>query len=271
MANVSQVGNVPDDVFISRAESAAQLAEDAAALAAAAQAAAEQALADTLAALAAQTLGDHADTTFGALAVDDNIQWNGSAWINAPSTFASHADVDLTGLATDDVAQYNGSQWVPVSLAAAAGAVPLAGGTMSGLLILSGPPTVADGAATKAYVDGLAGLTPPYDIGVFFNGVPGDSEDILRFKCVRAFRLFAGLSNSRAEALVAATAATTVSIRRNGVQVGTVNWAMGATDATFTLAADVDYAQDDTLELIAQATADATLEDISITLIGNLL
>jgi len=36
--------------------------------------------------------------------------------------------------------------------------VPMAGGTMTGLLILSGPPTVANGAATKAYADAMLPL-----------------------------------------------------------------------------------------------------------------
>jgi hypothetical protein len=39
-------------------------------------------------------------------------------------------------------------------------AVPLTGGTMTGLLTLSGPPTAANGAATKAYADAKLGEAP---------------------------------------------------------------------------------------------------------------
>lgn len=48
---------------------------------------------------------------------------------------------------------YGGVTWCPGVIS---GFVPTNGGTMTGLLLLSGPPAVASGAATKGYVDGVA-------------------------------------------------------------------------------------------------------------------
>lgn len=45
--------------------------------------------------------------------------------------------------------------------ATATNAVPMAGGTMTGALVLSGDPTLALHAATKQYADGVAGLVTP--------------------------------------------------------------------------------------------------------------
>ena len=49
---------------------------------------------------------------------------------------------------------FNGTQWT--ALADSAGYLPLAGGTLTGKLTLSGPPTNPLDAATKAYADGVS-------------------------------------------------------------------------------------------------------------------
>ena len=73
---------------------------------------------------------------------------------------------------------FNATQWTAVaSMSDLTGYLPLAGGTMTGLLTLSGPPSSPLNAATKAYVDGspfllLAGgtltgaLTPSQTAGI---------------------------------------------------------------------------------------------------------
>lgn len=68
--------------------------------------------------------------------------------------------INITGLANGDVLVWNSasSEWQNVSPGDAASPyVGKAGDTMTGLLILSGPPVATNGAATKGYVDDLIG------------------------------------------------------------------------------------------------------------------
>jgi hypothetical protein len=270
MANVSQVGNVPDDQYVSRAETAAQLAEDAQVAADAAAAAAQQAYADTVAALALQNIGDHNDTTIAALSAGDLLKWNGSAWVNETVALDELSDVTAPSPSLNDALSWNGSAWVPANVAAITGALPISGGTMTGTLTLAGDPVLAAEAATKSYVDNALTGDSPYDFGIFFDGVPASLEDIFRVVCVRNFYLRQNLPVSQGFSRVAATAQTDFDIQKNSVSIGTIRWAAAATVATFIFAADVPFTSGDRLQIIAPATADLTLEDISITLAGVL-
>lgn len=112
-------------------------------------------------------------------------------------------------------------------------------------------------------------VTFPYDLGAFFPGKPAASQLMGRIAAVRAFDLPAGLVGSVASSGTASTAATSISLLKNGTAFGSVAFAAGATAATFSAASAVAFAIGDTLSIQAPATADATLADISITLTGT--
>jgi len=267
MSNVSQVGGVPDDVFISRAEQAAQLAEDAQAAAEAAQAAAEQALADTLAALAAQVMDDHADVSSASAANGELLIYNGSNWANQLLAITGLSDVDTTGVVADDLLSWNGSNWVPVDRDTASGDfLPLAGGTLTGSLTLPADPTAALEAATKAYVDAQFSTSAPYDLAAYYEGVPGDAQVLFKFEIIRDCYLLSGLPISRVTAGVAATGAVSLDIKKNGSNIGTIDFAAAGTVATFTFATSTNFNAADDIEIVNAGTADATLADLAITL-----
>jgi len=266
MANVSQVGGVPDDVFVSRAEQAAQAAEDAQNAAEAAQAAAEAALAATLAALAAQIIEDHADTSIAAKANGDVLFYDGANWINRPYLVGDITNVDLTGLVVDDVLAWDGANWVRTAVAAISGALPLTGGTMTGKITLDGDPTVALHAATKAYVDAQFSTSAPYDLASYYEGVPSDGLVLFKFEIVRDCYLLQNLPISRVTAGVAATGAVSLDIKKNGSNIGTIDFAAAGTVATFTFATSTNFNAGDDIEVVNAGTADATLADLSITL-----
>jgi len=278
MPNVSQVGGTSDDVFVSRAENAAVLAEDAQAAAEAAQAAAEAALAATQAALAAQTLDDHADVSVPAPTNGQVLTFQTGVWVaedlppgSGISQLSQLSDVDTSGVADGNLFSYDSGsgEWRPVARSTLS-FLPLAGGTVTGPIVLPGAPTAALQAATKAYVDTRFVTVNPYDLAVFFDGIPGADADVLRFTAGRAFFLPAGLANSAAHARVSATAAYSLEIRRNGVAIGSIDWALGANAATFTFASNVQFSAGDRLAIVAPPTPDATLEDVGITLAGTI-
>jgi hypothetical protein len=118
-------------------------------------------------------------------------------------------------------------------------------------------------------------LIPPtgvvnINLGTFLQGVLSDSEKLFTFVATEEFTLPEDLTGSLAYAEVAPTGAATITILVNAVSKGSVNIALGANAATFTFASPVVVAVGDRLQLVAQATADATLADIAITLRGNL-
>lgn len=107
-----------------------------------------------------------------------------------------------------------------------------------------------------------------YDISVSIPGNPYESEAVLRFVAVRAFSLPALLVNSKLSAAVAATAQYVFSVKKNGVEVGTITVAAAGTTATFA-GAGASFAIGDVLTIVGAAIRDPTLADIAITLTGS--
>lgn len=106
------------------------------------------------------------------------------------------------------------------------------------------------------------------EVATFVGGKPGNSELVNVFVAAGAFTLPSGLTGSRASAGTAATAAASITITKNGASVGSVNFAAGQTVGTFTFTAQTAFSAGDRLGFVAQATADATLADIAVTLKG---
>lgn len=110
-----------------------------------------------------------------------------------------------------------------------------------------------------------------FELGFFVAGDPADDELVGAYVFSRRVVLTAGLPGARAHAEVAATAAITFALQRNGVGVGTVSFAASASVGTFALSSDAVFEPGDRLLLRAPSPPDATLADISITLRGRVL
>lgn len=111
----------------------------------------------------------------------------------------------------------------------------------------------------------------PFDASAFYPGVPGASAKVLRVPIARAVTFPANFANSVGTASANATASTAFGIQKNGVSVGTMTFAAGASSATFTSSggAAVSFAAGDVLAVIAPATPDATLADVGLVLAGT--
>ena len=142
----------------------------------------------------------------------------------------------------------------------------------------SGTITLSPGDTVMAYTDGTvnglvsAGATGTagiYDFPIYYNGKPGDAEIIMKVVAVRAFTLPSGLIGSQGYATTVSTAAASFGLEKNGASIGSVDFALGASTATFTFTSDVTFAAGDRLELIAPTPQDSLLAAISITLAGS--
>ncbi len=108
-----------------------------------------------------------------------------------------------------------------------------------------------------------------YDIGLFIPGQPAASAMVFQFVVPRAIAVPVNLIGSLAKAGTAATSAASFTLRKNGSNIGTIDFAAGAATATFTLAAGAVFAAGDVLEMLAPSPQDATLSDVSITLMAS--
>lgn len=119
------------------------------------------------------------------------------------------------------------------------------------------------------YVKILDPPIQPNDYHVFIGSTMIDAQLLLFNESVRRWQLPASLTGSRARSQVAATAETIVTLKRNGVSIGTLTWAAAGTIPVASFASAVTFEIDDTFSLHGPAIADATLSDISFDLLGN--
>jgi hypothetical protein len=74
----------------------------------------------------------------------------------------------------------------------------------------------------------------------------------------------AGLPEVIAAAGTAPTSAVSLSIKKNGTAIGSINWAAGAKSATVTFSSSVSFSVGDMLSIVAPATVDATFANITV-------
>jgi len=148
------------------------------------------------------------------------------------------------------------------------------GGVSTWLALSDTDPASFSGEASKTVTvnsgeTGLEFTTPPYDIGMFLPGVPTNSQLLLQYVFDRAVDFpdeFAG-----AQGLVGTnpTAIATIDVKKGGSSIGTISISTGGVVTFVTAGGAVEsFVAGDKLELIAQASADATLSDVSITFSG---
>lgn len=130
----------------------------------------------------------------------------------------------------------------------------------------SGSPTFGQPLYTLVHGEDTA----IYDIGWFYPGKPGigveDGAAIAGHVFVQTVTMPALLEGSEANLKVAASADLSFPIEHEGVAVGSVDFAAGETDATFTFTDDVDVAVGDVVCLIKPAGVDSAARELSVTL-----
>lgn len=108
-----------------------------------------------------------------------------------------------------------------------------------------------------------------YVLSITWNGTLEANQVLLRHKFERAVTFPIGLALSQATAEDDPTSNTTISVQKNGVEVGTIVFEAGSpTSALFTMASATSYAQGDVLRVIGPASPDATLGDLGLTLVA---
>lgn len=120
-------------------------------------------------------------------------------------------------------------------------------------------------ASSVAGGGGTAGSTH-YDVAFFFQGKPYQGVEIMRIVWIRGVETPVGLTLSLGSSETVTTAATVYDIQKNGVSIGTANFALGANSATFSAASKISFAAGDTLSMVSPTPQDATQENIGFML-----
>jgi hypothetical protein len=107
-----------------------------------------------------------------------------------------------------------------------------------------------------------------YDVGAYVEGMVTPSEVVWKFVSPRAWTLPSG-SPGYVKAGVAAAAATTFVLSKNGTQIGTLSFAAAAVIGTVTITTSTAIAAGDVLTLTAPASPDTALQDMAFTLAGT--
>lgn len=136
--------------------------------------------------------------------------------------------------------------------------------------------SVVTGTATvTSYTDyrelGAMTVLTPFDAVMFFPGVPTASAIVAQIVAARPLLFPGNLAGSAGYGKTSATASTVFDVKKNGSSVGSITFAAAGTVPTFSTTAGsaIALATGDRLEVIAPATPDATLANISFTLAGT--
>jgi hypothetical protein len=142
---------------------------------------------------------------------------------------------------------------------------------------LSDVPASFSGAGKKAVrvnsgATALEFVAQTAEIAPFWGSTTLANEILLSYTPTHDIRLPASLTGSTCKAEVAATASTTITLKKNGSSIGTIVFGVGGTTGTFTFSSNADFtANTDKLTIHAPATPDGTLADISLSLLATLL
>lgn len=107
----------------------------------------------------------------------------------------------------------------------------------------------------------------PYDLLFTFPGLMTNDQTLTRVVAARAFTIPQNCTGSLLKMGTNAFAPVTLTMNKNGAPVGTIAVAIDGT-AVFTCASAISLAIGDILTLVGPGTADNTLADVALTLVG---
>ena len=103
-----------------------------------------------------------------------------------------------------------------------------------------------------------------YDIQFYLEGLMGDAEALYKYGALRTFTVPSNTSGFIATAGTAATATTTILLKKNGTQFGTIIWSAAGTVGAWTIPGDTVFNAGDIFTMQAPAVPDTALRDVIV-------
>jgi hypothetical protein len=108
-----------------------------------------------------------------------------------------------------------------------------------------------------------------YDIALTIPGLMDTASDVVSiFQAPRKISLFQNLPNSLAHAGVAPATAVSYNILINGTVHGTVNFAAGSVDGSFTWTTSLNLDVGDVLTITTPSVIDSSIKNVTIDIVG---
>jgi len=190
-------------------------------------------------------------------------------WAPIPTTVSSVSVVTANGI-SGTVATPNSTPAITLNLG---DITPSSVST--GNLTTTGTITVGGTTGNAGQVLESNGTSAPtwtdkvYEVALSITAVPPANQIFLTFVSTVSWSLPLNLTGSMARASTTATSSTSLLLKKNGTQIGTVNFASGATSGTFTFSTATSFSAGDVLTIVAPSTPDTTLSNVGITLKGT--
>jgi hypothetical protein len=121
---------------------------------------------------------------------------------------------------------------------------------------------------------GPTGPTGPsfYDIVGYWRGtLPSDSDPIHYLEMVRDITLPINLTGSVASCLTAPTADVSLTLKKNGVSIGNIDFIATQSTGSFTFSSDETFSSGDIWEVDPPSPQDSTFAGLSWTIVGNVI
>lgn len=117
---------------------------------------------------------------------------------------------------------------------------------------------------------GQAATNPPYDVGLYIPGQPGDGAEVFKFVAVRACEWPDDFAGSYGHVGTNPTDGTaTFTIKKNGSSVGSIAISTGGVFTFATTGAETTLAAGDRLTIEAPSPQDSTMADVGFNLAGE--
>ena len=194
--------------------------------------------------------------------VDDELIFVGDQYVTVQEWQTVHtnrlaglADVGIVLITNGQLLQWNSSleKFVPFTLDAAS--VPY-----SGTLESTNIADALDEIEERTLFD-------RYDISFYAQGLIAETEILFRLVTRRPFTLPADTSQYVSSASSPSAGTASFSLQKNGVQFGTLTFT-SSDEGVFSIPGDTSFAAGDVLSVVAAATVDTNLRDVTMTLAG---
>ncbi len=215
--------------------------------------------------LASETTFGISKLSFAAADVDNPIVVGDNDPRLIPGTLDSLSDVIVPTPTTNDLLKFNGTNWVNS---------PAPAPTLDGLSDVVVPtPTPGDllewNGTNWVNIPPLSAL--PYDLAFYIPSNPFDINAIVSgFLSPRAITIASGALNIAKASIPASTTQTIFTFKKQGSQVATITFNVGATIGTivFTAGNPITVAVGDALTINTTGTIDSVIAGIGITFVG---
>jgi hypothetical protein len=106
------------------------------------------------------------------------------------------------------------------------------------------------------------------NIGIYIEQPPNPLEQVARYTFTESTKFAVNFVGSRGNADAATATAQVYEVYKNGVNIGSINFAAASSVATFTAPSVVTFLEDDVITVIAPSVPDSSLQKIAVTLLG---